>query len=133
MKNFILLILSFLIFSCAEFNKDYSFKGKDINKAEDGSPMHHPNYDSVAKYGPEIRNLEKQVLNDSTVIKFNIYSDCCQNPMDDVKYSNDTIYVNPSFESGPLCDSYCEYLFEYHFSNKAIKNKNIIVRLNYVD
>ena len=133
MKNFILLILSSLIFSCDELNKEYSFKGKDINMAEDGSPMYHPNGDTVEKYGSNIRNFEKQVLNDSTVIKFNIYSDCCQNPMDDVKYSNDTIYVNPSFESGPLCDSYCEYLFEYHFSNKAIKNKNIIVRLNYVD
>jgi hypothetical protein len=128
MKNFILLILSFLIFSCDDLNKDYSFNGKDINMAEDGSPLHHPNYDTVEKYSSSIRNFEKQVLNDSTVIKFNIYSDCCQTPKDDVKYSNDTIYVSPSFESGTLCDSYCEYLFEYHFSNEVIKNKKIIVR-----
>ena len=128
MKNFILLILSFLIFSCDDLKKDYSFKGKDINMAEDGSPINDPDYDTVEKYGSSIRNLEKNVLNDSTVIKFNIYSDCCQTPNDDVKYSNDTIYVSPSFESGTLCDSYCEYLFEYHFSNEVIKNKKIIVR-----
>jgi hypothetical protein len=128
MKNFILLILSFLIFSCDDLNKDYSFKGKNINMAEDGSPLHHPNCDTVEKYGSSIRNFEKQVLNDSTVIKFNIFSDCCRIPTDDVKYSNDTIYIFSKFESGYLCDSYCEYLFEYHFSNEAINNKKIIVR-----
>ncbi len=128
MKNFIFLILLFLIFSCDDLKKDYSFKGKDINMADDGSPINFPDYDTVEKYDSSIRNLEKHVLNDSTIIKFNIYSDCCQTPMDDVKYSNDTIYVSPSFESGTLCDSYCEYLFEYHFSNEVIKNKKIIVR-----
>jgi hypothetical protein len=128
MKKIIILILSFLIFSCDELNKDYSFKGKDINMAEDGSPMNDPDYDTVEKYGSSIRNFEKQILKDSTIIKFNIYSDCCQSPKDYVKYSNDTIYVSPSFESGNLCDSYCDYLFEYHFSNKVIKNKKIIVR-----
>jgi hypothetical protein len=128
MKNLILFILSFIIFSCDELNKDYSFKGKDINMVEDGSPMNYPDYDTVEKYGSSIRNFEKHVLSDSTIIKFNIYSDCCQSPKDDVKYTNDTIYVSPSFESGTLCDSYCDYLFEYHFSNKLIKNKKIIVR-----
>ncbi len=128
MKKIIILILSFLVFSCDELNKDYSFKGKDINMAEDGSPMNDPDYDTVEKYGSSIRNFEKQILKDSTIIKFNIYSDCCQSPKDYVKYANDTIYLSPSFESGTLCDSYCDYLFEYHFSNKVIKNKKIIVR-----
>ena len=128
MKNFILLILSFLIFSCNELNKEYSFHGKDINLADDGSPLDHPNYDTVEKYRSSIRNFEKQVLNDSTVIKFNIFSDCCRNPKDNVKYSNDTIFIFSGFEKGYLCDSYCEYLFEYHFPNKAIKDKKIIVR-----
>lgn len=62
MKNLILFLLSLIIFSCDELNKDYSFKGKDINMAQDGSPMNYPDYDTVEKYGSSIRNFEKQVL-----------------------------------------------------------------------
>jgi len=128
MRKIVVLFLSFLLFSCNEINKKHTFKGVDINRAEDGSPRHHPNYDSVEKYISKIRNFDKIQLKDSTIIKFNIYSDCCQKPKDDVKYSKDTLFIFASFELGNLCDSYCDYQFEYHFSKADIKNKKIIIQ-----
>lgn len=121
-----LLIIFFLI-SCQE-EKFYSFTGKDINRNPNGSPKHHPRADSVDEFKFKIRNFEKIVLKDSTIVKFNVYSDCCQQPSDNVKSIKDSIIIFPGFESGALCDSYCDYLFEYHFSNEYISKKKIILK-----
>ncbi|MDY3364418.1 hypothetical protein PG623_10475 [Riemerella anatipestifer] len=131
-KQVILLtFLTTFLLNCNKNEKwNYNFSGKDLCNDENGMPVKFITQEDEIKYGiRKIYDLKINEKNDSIFNSFKIIDDCCQKPKDSIRIFKDKIVLIPIFEYTPKCDCYCDYLFEYKFSKKDIKNRKIIVEI----
>jgi len=127
-KTIIFGIILFSILSCQKETK-YKFSGEDLCNDEKGMPTKFITEDDINKFG--IRKIfdKKEIKkNDSIIITFKIIDDCCQEPTDSVKIENNEMIIFPKFKDSPVCDCYCDYLFEYKFHKKYLNNKSIKIK-----
>ncbi|WP_052910896.1 hypothetical protein [Riemerella anatipestifer] len=128
-KIVLIIFFSLVLLNCNKNDKvNYIFLGKDLCNDGKGMPVKFITQADEKRYG--VRKIYDLKINKgkiSIVSSFKIINNCCQIPKDSLRIVKDTIVIIPSFEKSSLCDSYCEYLFEYKFLKEDLNNKNIIV------
>ena len=75
-------------------------------------------------------NVIKSIKDDSTIISFKFISDCCRSFIEHIKITKDTLFLGYIPESNNICESYCEYSYQFAISKNKwatiyLRNKKI--------